>query len=382
VRGRDGARAALGVLARNNPIAWKIALLASGALVCLLFLVGLLTQLSGARATAGGCTATLGGKDGPPPQFLPIYAGASRRFQLDPRGPSILAAIHGIENGFSAGGGPTSSAGAVGPMQFLPPSWAVYGVDGDGDGVRDINNVWDAIFGAANLLHADGAPGDWRSAIFSYNHADWYVNMVLERAASYEVRVVCDPAAPISTGPAELRRAIVLHEPRSFTMLPADAVAPGHARTACDSRLMGDVLWIIRTYRLRAWDCRASGHQTHGSGFSIDLVPAEDPHPTPGDRSARTAAAWSRVHQLAYDLGWRETCASTGCFGQMVPAIQAAFYNGYDNHGDPAHYTGSCGCPHIHISWVAAGGIAAAATRPPRQWVKAFPSPGTPTRGN
>jgi hypothetical protein len=65
----------------------------------------------------------------------------------------------------------------------------------------------------------------------------------------------------------------------------------------------------------------------------------------------------------------------------MVPAIQAAFYNGYDNHGDPAHYTGSCGCPHIHISWVAGGGIAAAATGPPREWVKAFPSPGTPTEG-
>ena len=96
-------------------------------------------------------------------QFLPIYAGASRRFGLDPRGPSILAAIHGIENGFSAGGGPTSSAGAVGPMQFLPSSWAAYGVDGNGDGVKDINNVWDAIFGAANLLHADGAPGDWRA---------------------------------------------------------------------------------------------------------------------------------------------------------------------------------------------------------------------------
>jgi hypothetical protein len=382
VRARDAARTAFGVLTRNNPIAWKVALLAAGALVGLLFLVGLLTQLSGAAATAGGCRATLGGKDGPPPQFLPIYAGASKRFGLDPRGPSILAAIHGIENGFSPGGGPTSSAGAVGPMQFLPSTWAVYGVDGNGDGVKDINNVWDAIFGAANLLHADGAPGDWRRAIFSYNQADWYVNMVLERAASYEVKVVCDPAAPISTGPADLRRAIVLPQPRSFTTLPANAVAPGHTRTACDTRLMGDVLWIIRTYRLRAWDCRASGHQTHGAGFSIDLVPEEDPHPTPGDRSARTAAAWSRVHQLAYDLGWRETCASTGCFGQMVSAIQAAFYNGYDNHGDPAHYTGSCGCPHIHISWVAAGGIAAAAPGPPREWVKAFPSPGTPTQGN
>ena len=331
-RGRPSASSPATTRSPGRSACWR-----PPALVGLLFLVGLLTQLSGARRPRGAAGRRSGGGTDRRAQFLPIYAGASERFGLDPRGPSVLAAIHGIENGFSPGGGPTSSAGAVGPMQFLPSTWAVYGVDGNGDGVKDINNVWDAIFGAANLLHADGAPGDWRRAIFSYNQADWYVNMVLERAASYEVRVVCDPAAPISTGPAELRRAIVLHQPRSFTMLPADAVAPGHARTACDSRLMGDVLWIIRTYRLRAWDCRASGHQTHGAGFSIDLVPEEDPHPTPGDRSARTAAAWSRVHQLAYDLGWRETCASTGCFGQMVPAIQAAFYNGYDNHGDPAH---------------------------------------------
>jgi hypothetical protein len=377
----DRWRTAVGVLVRANPVVWKLGALAAAALLGLLFLVGLLTQLSGAAASSGGCRATLGGKHGPPARFLPIYAGASQRFGLDPRGPSILAAIHGIENGFSPGGGPSSPAGAVGPMQFLPSTWAVYGVDGDGDGVRDINNVWDAIFGGANYLRASGAPADWRRAIFAYNHADWYVNLVLERAASYEVRVICDAAGPISTGPAELRRAITLHEPRSYTALPRELVAPGHARTSCDTRLVGDVSWILRTYRLRAWDCRASGHNTHGAGFSIDLVPEEDPDPTPGDRSRRTAAAWSRVTQLAYDLGWRESCASTGCFGQMAPAIQAAFYNGYDNHGEPAHYSGGCGCPHIHISWVAAGGIAGAALAPPRDWVKAFPSPGTPLQG-
>jgi hypothetical protein len=372
---------AVGILARTNPIAWKIALAAVGGLIALLFLVGLMAQLTSSASAAGECSATLGsGKNGPPRQFLAIYAAAAERFELGARGPSILAAIHGIENNFSPGGGPTSSAGAVGPMQFIPATWAVYGVDGDGDGSKDINDVDDAIHGAANYLRASGAPGDWRRAIYSYNHADWYVNMVLERAASYEVRVVCTPGSPISAGPAALSRAITLHQPRSFTPLPVKLVAPGNTRTACDTRLMGNVTWVLQAYRLRAWDCRAAGHNTHGAGFSIDIVPEEDPHPTPGDGSE--IEGWERVKQLAYDLGWRESCASTGCFGQMVPAIQAAFYNGYDNHGDPKHYRGSCGCPHLHISWVAAGAIAAAAPGPPRQWVKAFPSPGTPTRGN
>jgi hypothetical protein len=372
---------AVGILVRANPIAWKIALACVAGVVALLFLVGLTVQLSGSAAAAGECSATLGsGKKGPPRQFLPIYAAAAERFRLGARGPSILAAIHGIENNFSPGGGPTSSAGAIGPMQFIPSTWAAYGVDGDGNGTKEVDDVDDAIHGAANYLRSSGAPGDWRKAIYSYNHADWYVNMVLERAASYEVRVVCTPGPVIGVGPAELKRAITLHQPRSFTPLPANLVAAGNTRTPCDTRLMGNVTWVLRTYRLRAWDCRASGHSTHGAGFSIDLVPEEDPHPTPGDRSKMDA--WARVRQLAYDLGWREGCASTGCFGQMVPAIQAAFYNGYDNHGDPEHYAGRCGCPHIHLSWVAAGGIAAAAPAAPREWVKAFPSPDTPAEGS
>jgi transglycosylase-like protein with SLT domain len=376
---REGVRA-VKLRIYGNPLAWKIALGAAAGLVALLFLVGLMIQLGGAAAAAG-CSATLGiGKDGPPERFLPIYAGASERFTLGARGPSILAAIHGIENGFSPGGGPSSSAGAVGPMQFLPSTWAVYGVDGDGDGSKDINDVNDAIYAAGNYLRASGAPADWRRALFSYNHADWYVNMVLERAASYEVRVVCDPGSPISTEDAGLNRAIILHRPRSFTPLPTKLVAPGNTRTPCDTRLMGNIVWILRAYRLYAWDCRASGHNTHGAGFSIDLVPQEDAHPTPGDDSEMEA--WTRVTQLAYDLGWRESCAVTGCFGQMVPAMQAAFYNGYDNHGDPLHYRGPCGCPHLHLSWIAAGGIAAASPGPPRDWTKAFPSPGTPTQGN
>lgn len=121
-----------------------------------------------------------------PRRFVAIYVDAARRYRLGPRGWSILASIHKNENGFSgSGGSPTSSAGALGPMQFIPSTWATYGADGDGDGRRDVQNVHDAIFAAAKYLRALGAPRDWRSAIFGYNHADWYVALIVDWAGRF-----------------------------------------------------------------------------------------------------------------------------------------------------------------------------------------------------
>src|SRR5262249_27493532 len=75
-----------------------------------------------------------------------------------------------------------SSAGAEGWMQFMPATWAKYGVDANGDGRKDPYNPVDAIFAAARYLRAAGAGSDIRQAVFAYNHADWYVNSVLPRA--------------------------------------------------------------------------------------------------------------------------------------------------------------------------------------------------------
>ena len=65
-----------------------------------------------------------------------------------------------------------STAGARGPMQFLPATWNVYGTG-------DIDDDHDAILAAARYLKANGAPGDLRSALRHYNHSDHYVNAVL-----------------------------------------------------------------------------------------------------------------------------------------------------------------------------------------------------------
>jgi len=99
----------------------------------------------------------------------------------------VLAAIGQIESGHGRNVGP-SSAGALGPMQFMPATWAWAGVDGDGDGKADIMNPYDAVPAAALYLCRAGAnqgPQGLYDAIFSYNHADWYVKEVLDLAARY-----------------------------------------------------------------------------------------------------------------------------------------------------------------------------------------------------
>jgi len=100
---------------------------------------------------------------------------------------TVLAAIAEVESGDGANDGP-SSAGAEGPMQFLPSTWAVWGVDGYGPaGTPDIWNPLDAVPSAARLLCAVGGGSSTTlpDAIFAYNHATWYVDEVLALANEY-----------------------------------------------------------------------------------------------------------------------------------------------------------------------------------------------------
>ena len=70
----------------------------------------------------------------------------------------------------------------------MPSSWDEYGVDANGDGVKDPYNPEDAIFAAASYLSVAGMPADTYGAIFAYNHADWYVSEVLANAGCYAAR--------------------------------------------------------------------------------------------------------------------------------------------------------------------------------------------------
>jgi len=95
----------------------------------------------------------------------------------------ILAAIHMVESKMSRLRS-NSSAGAQGPMQFLPATWASYGQG-------NIDDDHDAILGAANYLHAMGAPADLAGALYHYNPSQDYVQAVM----TYATQMESDPTA-------------------------------------------------------------------------------------------------------------------------------------------------------------------------------------------
>jgi hypothetical protein len=124
---------------------------------------------------------------GRPTNYLMLYQESAARY-CPGLSWTVLAAIGEIESDDGQNMGP-STAGALGPMQFLPSTWATWGTDGFGDtGAPDIWNPLDAVPSAARMLCSDGAASGGqalRSAIFDYNHADWYVNEVLTLAGEY-----------------------------------------------------------------------------------------------------------------------------------------------------------------------------------------------------
>ncbi|HWF72946.1 MAG TPA: lytic transglycosylase domain-containing protein [Solirubrobacteraceae bacterium] len=113
-----------------------------------------------------------------PPFLLPIYQAAGIEYDVPWQ---VLAAINWIETDFGRNLS-VSSAGAMGWMQFMPATWAHYGVDATGSGVKDPYDPIDAIFAAARYLHAAGASTSLPAAVYAYNHAGWYVQSVLLRA--------------------------------------------------------------------------------------------------------------------------------------------------------------------------------------------------------
>jgi len=352
----------------------KAKLLVVGAAVIAAFLVFLvlLAAIVGATSQAnaeGGmrCKAS-GGSDSPPPELVPIYSAAAAKYHLGPRGPGILAAINKVESGFGRSTLPgvhsgTNFAGAEGPMQFLVGSWEAFGVDGNGDGVKDVYDPTDAIFGAANLLHAEGAPGDWYQAIFTYNHADWYVREVEGYARKFSGSIVCTPVAEQAVGGvAALQKVETLYQPRAFKPIPQALWVGGGSPESVDSRLWPDAVWLLQTFHLRVVAARETGHNTHGDGTAMDMVPE------PGKGWNETARA------AAETLGWRESCGASGSAPvcPLVPAIQFIGYNGYPGHGDPAHAGENA---HLHVSWQSSS-FGCSALCPPPAWVRVFPLTG------
>ncbi|MFC4061016.1 transglycosylase SLT domain-containing protein [Planomonospora corallina] len=104
--------------------------------------------------------------------LLGHFRHAERRFGVE---WEVLAAVMLVETKFGRVRSP-SHTGAQGPMQFMPRTWEAYGMGGD------VHDTRDAVLGAANYLHASGAPRHYRRALYAYNHSWAYVDAVLLHA--------------------------------------------------------------------------------------------------------------------------------------------------------------------------------------------------------
>jgi hypothetical protein len=107
-----------------------------------------------------------------PGTLLRFYRAGQARFGVP---WNVLAAVNLVESAFGRLRN-DSVAGARGPMQFIRPTWRAYGLGGD------VHDPHDAILGAANYLHASGAPRSYPRALYSYNNSRLYVDAVLRFA--------------------------------------------------------------------------------------------------------------------------------------------------------------------------------------------------------
>ncbi|MFK4104807.1 lytic transglycosylase domain-containing protein [Streptomyces sp. NPDC019531] len=222
--------------------------------------------------------------------------------QLDGNG---FALIQDTDNGVYDGDSAYDSA--VGPMQFIPSTWAWAGRDGNGDGVKDPNNVYDAALAAGHYLCRNGwdlsTSGDLESAILSYNNSRAYLNTVLSwleyyREGTYEV--------PDGTGTVPDSRSDGSSGSSGSTSSPSSPSTPG-----------------------------TSTPSTPGTGSSSPTTPAS-PTPTPPAPSTPVTPTQS-VHHLE-DSGTAKLTAMAGdafttkistkaenAAGQGVPKVRIRF---------------------------------------------------------
>ena len=212
----------------------------------------------------------------------------------------VLAAINKVESNFGRNMGP-SSAGAVGWMQFLPSTWLRWGVDASGDGVADPWNPDDGVYAAARYLAAAGGRSDLPRAVFAYNHAQWYVDEVLELAgqlgrldpggAAFTVGLGVDEAAR-DVRAAELSLAALRRRDRTLAARQARILARADGAALFSDRLASRK----RAVQLGA---RRDGIAARARALEEELAGAEARLSAARDRSAAAAFAPSTGALLA-----------------------------------------------------------------------------------
>ncbi len=254
-----------------------------GALLLLPFLViaAVTAKITGSGALATPLAITSAGAD-IPLLMAELYREAAARFAI-PMG--LLAAVGKVECGHntSPACATPNSAGAVGPMQFLPSTWERW-KGASGSVTPSIRDPRDAVFAAAAKLAADGAATDPERALWAYNHSSSYVAVVEGWALVY------------GWTPADVTVLVraVLHHPHLALRPAATAdVAAG----LVDPRLLAVLLTVATRHELRYVGPFVTGHtyyvrgtnrpSQHAFGRAVDLPWIDGAPVTAGNRAAR-----------------------------------------------------------------------------------------------
>ncbi|MGH2735585.1 MAG: lytic transglycosylase domain-containing protein [Actinomycetota bacterium] len=240
--------------------------------------------VAGAAGGEGSSRADDAAVDDIPGEFGRLYVEAAAEFGIE---WELLAAVGKIECDHGRGDcHRPNSAGAMGPMQFMPTTWAFYS-DSSKLPPYDVYNARDAIFAATAKLAADGVNRDPRAALFSYNHSVAYVDEVI----GWAVRYGWTTADAGALGEAVLTHPNIELRPEARADIEAGRV---------DARLLGVLLFLASEHRLGSVGPFATGHSlyvegtntisNHAYGRAVDIPMVDGVAVSPSNESARAAA--------------------------------------------------------------------------------------------
>jgi len=329
--------------ARRLPTRAVAVALALAAGLLLLIVMGMVGAVFVSTPSGGGYRPSRIARADIPSAYLRLYLAAGERYGVD---PWILAGIGSVESDHGRSGalgvhsGVNAFGCCAGPMQFSvvgsPSTWDNYRVDGDHDGRSSVYDPADAIPAAARDLLASGAPADYHAALFSYNHAEWYVAEVLAKANEYRGNPQAAGDAP-QLHSADLRD--VLDNPRiTLTAVQRSDLRSGNV----DSRLIATMAWIARHHSIAITALKSDHSEytvdgavsNHAAGRAMDIGTVD------GEvcQGTRTGHCADLVRELAAITGPMRSTELIYCWDPDGPA-------------DPRGFARADHCDHIHVGF-------------------------------
>lgn len=277
-----------------------------------------------------------------PARIKQLYLAAAARYQV----PWQLLAGIGMAETRHGSNNTTSSAGAQGLMQFMPATFAAYGVDGNNDGRRDIHSDADSVFSAANYLLRSGVRTGQAGvirALWAYNRSVTYRNDVLYYAWSYAGR-----------------GGVIVQAGEADDCLPVDDTLPGFddtcppSHSAAEHGLRASALHGLRCVKQafpaissmggrRAASSPTCSFSDHCTGLAVDfMIPRWNTRT--GNASGWRVAHWVQTHAKALHVKYIIFDAK-----KWVPSVSSAwraYRHPYGNTNPTLAHRN-----HVHVSF-------------------------------